>query len=107
MKLITEKKWFDLAGENKTFEVRDAHLTLVCKETCQTKRFKIMNVSLSNRKRTFRLMKQIFGCKKSELEKLFEDDFQVVFAFGPEIKTVIRPRGRSRASGRITDKVNK
>ncbi len=81
MKLPIKKKWFDkIKSGEKIDEIRDAHFTFVCEETGETLRMEIVGAWLEPRFKSRALVYAANGreCPR-EFDKMFEDDFQVVF----------------------------
>jgi hypothetical protein len=72
MKLTIKKKWFDLIKKGKKdFEVRDAHLTLICEETGETLRKEIIGVDF--------LPLDSFTGQEEDFFECFEDENVILF----------------------------
>lgn len=75
MKLPIKKEFFDrIRNGDKTFEVRDAHLTLICEETGEVLRVEVIDAWTVEREDL-----PIFGIDPDR-EDLFEDETQIVFS---------------------------
>jgi len=76
LKLPIKKEFFDqIKSGQKTYEIRDAHLTLICEETGESLRVDIIDAFVLNRE-------DIHIFQIPVRSDLFEDDTQVIFSLG-------------------------
>lgn len=77
MKLKIKKKWFDkIKSCEKDFEIRDAHLTLICEETKEFLKADIIKADIITKADTKAILTPI---PNKEFKELFEDNKQIKF----------------------------